>query len=66
MINYKERLTVDRELYPSKDIETTVESDRGRIFSSAINIKKLKKLIYFLSILDNLWLFKKAIWIVSL
>ena len=42
MINYKERLTVDRELYPSKDIETTVESDRGRIFSSAA-FRRLQK-----------------------
>jgi len=25
MINYKEKLTTHRELYPSKDIETTVE-----------------------------------------
>ena len=42
MINYKEKLTVDRELYPSKDIETTVESDRGRIFSSAA-FRRLQK-----------------------
>lgn len=42
MINYKEKLTTHRELYPSKDIETTVESDRGRIFSSAA-FRRLQK-----------------------
>ena len=42
MIDYKKRLTLDREFYPSKDIETTVESDRGRIFSSAA-FRRLQK-----------------------
>lgn len=42
MINYKQKFTLDRELYPSKDIETTVESDRGRIFSSAA-FRRLQK-----------------------
>ena len=35
MIDYKEKFTLDREFYPSRDIEITVESDRGRILSSA-------------------------------
>lgn len=42
MINYKQKFTLDRELYPSTDIEITVESDRGRIFSSAA-FRRLQK-----------------------
>ncbi len=42
MIDYKKRITIDRELYPSKDIETSVESDRGRILSSA-SLRRLQK-----------------------
>ncbi|WP_151951086.1 dGTPase [Aliarcobacter butzleri] len=42
MIDYKEKFTLDREFYPSKDIEITVESDRGRIFSSSA-FRRLQK-----------------------
>ncbi len=42
MIDYKKRITIDRELYPSKDIDTSVESDRGRILSSA-SLRRLQK-----------------------
>lgn len=42
MIDYKEKFILDREFYPSKDIETTVESDRGRIFSSSA-FRRLQK-----------------------
>ena len=42
MINYKEKFTLDREFYPSRDIEITVESDRGRILSSA-SLRRLQK-----------------------
>lgn len=42
MIDYKDKFTLDRELNPSKDIEITVESDRGRIFSSAA-FRRLQK-----------------------
>ncbi|MCG3673745.1 dGTPase [Aliarcobacter butzleri] len=42
MIDYKEKFILDREFYPSKDIEITVESDRGRIFSSSA-FRRLQK-----------------------
>ena len=42
MIDYKEKFTLDREFYPSRDIEITVESDRGRILSSA-SLRRLQK-----------------------
>jgi dGTPase len=42
MIDYTKKLTTHREFYPSKDIDTTVESDRGRIFSSAA-FRRLQK-----------------------
>ena len=42
MINYKEKFTTHRELYPSRDIEITIESDRGRILSSAA-FRRLQK-----------------------
>lgn len=42
MINYKEKLTLHREFYPSKDIETSIESDRGRILSSSA-FRRLQK-----------------------
>lgn len=42
MIDYKQKFTLDREFYPSKDIEITVESDRGRILSSA-SLRRLQK-----------------------
>lgn len=34
MIDYNKKITVDREFYPSKNIDASVESDRGRILSS--------------------------------
>ena len=42
MINYKEKLTTDRELNSYSDIDISVESDRGRIFSSAA-FRRLQK-----------------------
>ena len=35
MIDYKKRLTLHREFYPLDNIDISVESDRGRTFSSA-------------------------------
>ena len=34
MIDYSKKITLDREFYPSKHIDTSIESDRGRILSS--------------------------------
>lgn len=34
MIDYKKKLTTHREVYPIKDIDISVESDRGRIIST--------------------------------
>ncbi len=42
MINYKKRLTLHREFYPLDNIDISVESDRGRIFSSAA-FRRLQK-----------------------
>ena len=42
MIDYKKKFTLDREFYPSRDIETTVESDRGRVLSSSA-FRRLQK-----------------------
>ncbi|WP_066402499.1 dGTPase [Aliarcobacter cryaerophilus] len=42
MIDYKKRLTTDRELNSYSDIDISVESDRGRIFSSAA-FRRLQK-----------------------
>ena len=42
MINYKEKLTTDRELNSYSDIDISIESDRGRIFSSAA-FRRLQK-----------------------
>ncbi|MCT7506600.1 dGTPase [Aliarcobacter cryaerophilus] len=42
MINYKEKLTTERELNSYSDIDISVESDRGRIFSSAA-FRRLQK-----------------------
>ncbi len=42
MINYKKRFTLDREFYPSFNIETSIESDRGRILSSPA-LRRLQK-----------------------
>ncbi len=42
MINYKEKLTVDREINQIDNIDISVESDRGRIISSAA-FRRLQK-----------------------
>mgnify|MGYP000688605665 CR=1 FL=1 len=42
MIDYKKRLTLHREFYPLDNIDISVESDRGRIFSSAA-FRRLQK-----------------------
>ena len=42
MINDKEKLTTDRELNSCSDIDISIESDRGRIFSSAA-FRRLQK-----------------------
>lgn len=42
MIDYSKKLTTDRALYPSKYIDASVESDRGRIISSA-GVRRLQK-----------------------
>jgi len=42
MIDYKKKITLDREYYPSQNIEISVESDRGRILSSAA-FRRLQK-----------------------
>lgn len=34
MIDYSKKFTLDREFYPSKQIDVSIESDRGRILSS--------------------------------
>jgi len=34
MIDYSKKFTLDREFYPSKEIDISIESDRGRILSS--------------------------------
>ncbi len=34
MIDYSKKFTLDREFYPSKEIDTSIESDRGRILSA--------------------------------
>jgi len=34
MIDYKQKLTTDREFYPIENLEYSIESDRGRILSS--------------------------------
>ncbi len=41
-MDYAKKLTTDRELYPIKDLEYSIESDRGRIFSSAA-FRRLQK-----------------------
>ena len=42
MIDYSEKITLDREFYPSLNLEISVESDRGRILSSAA-FRRLQK-----------------------
>jgi dGTPase len=34
MIDYSKKLTTEREFYPLKDIDTSIESDRGRVLSA--------------------------------
>ena len=42
MINYKEKITTHRELYPIDNLEISFESDRGRILSSPA-LRRLQK-----------------------
>ena len=42
MIDYSEKLTLHRELYPMKDIDVSSESDRGRILSAPA-LRRLQK-----------------------
>ena len=42
MIDYKKKITTNRELYPIDDIDGSIESDRGRIISSA-GVRRLQK-----------------------
>jgi dGTPase len=42
MIDYTKKITLDREFYPSNDINYSIESDRGRILSSAA-FRRLQK-----------------------
>jgi len=42
MIDYRKRITTDREMYPIRDIEISIESDRGRIISSG-GVRRLQK-----------------------
>jgi dGTPase len=42
MIDYRKKLTTHRALYPIDDIEVSIESDRGRILSSAA-LRRLQK-----------------------
>lgn len=42
MIDYKKKFTLDREFYPSSNIEVSIESDRGRILSAPA-LRRLQK-----------------------
>ncbi len=42
MIDYKQKFTLDREFYPSPNIEISIESDRGRILSAPA-LRRLQK-----------------------
>lgn len=42
MIDYTQKLTVDREFYPSTNIDVSIESDRGRILSAPA-LRRLQK-----------------------
>ena len=42
MIDYRKKLTTNRELYPINDLDTSIESDRGRILSAA-SLRRLQK-----------------------
>ncbi len=42
MIDYTKKLTLDREFYPSTDIDISIESDRGRILSAPA-LRRLQK-----------------------
>jgi len=42
MIDYSKKFTLDREFYPFKQVDTSIESDRGRILSSP-SFRRLQK-----------------------
>lgn len=42
MIDYKTKITLDREIYPLEEIDSSCESDRGRIISSSA-LRRLQK-----------------------
>lgn len=42
MIDYRKKITTDREMYPIADIDNSIESDRGRIISSG-GVRRLQK-----------------------
>ncbi len=42
MIDYRKKITTDREMYPITDIDNSIESDRGRIISSG-GVRRLQK-----------------------
>jgi len=42
MIDYSKKITLDREFYPYMNIDTSIESDRGRVISSA-GLRRLQK-----------------------
>ena len=42
MIDYSKKITLDREMYPLRDIDISIESDRGRIIS-APSLRRLQK-----------------------
>ncbi len=42
MIDYRKKITLDRELYPMKEIDMSIESDRGRILSAPA-VRRLQK-----------------------
>lgn len=42
MIDYTKKFTLDREFYPSKNMEVSIESDRGRILSAPA-LRRLQK-----------------------
>ena len=42
MIDYRKKITTDREVYPIADIDISIESDRGRIISSG-GVRRLQK-----------------------
>lgn len=42
MLDYRKRITTDREMYPISDIDISIESDRGRILSAPA-VRRLQK-----------------------